>query len=132
MLQVSGYSQLTSTCREFFNGFSCRFLGGSGLTMEEDRETPFIFLIGLWSKVVLASDCTLTLTSSESTRWLLNSCEHLVGRHEGPLLPATHAGACGRWFSPVAMSFMAKPERGSESFSSLHHQMGPGGETTSA
>lgn len=58
MLQVSGYSQLTSTCREFCSGFSCRFMGGSGLTVEEDKETPFVFLGGLWCKVVLPSDPT--------------------------------------------------------------------------
>lgn len=59
MLHVSGYSQLTSTCREFFSGLSCRFLGGSGLTVEE-RETV-IFLMGLWGKVVLASDPTFAV-----------------------------------------------------------------------
>ena len=36
MLQESGYSQDTSTS-ELLSGFTCRFLGGSGLTAEEDK-----------------------------------------------------------------------------------------------
>lgn len=124
MLQVSGYSQLTSTCREFFKGFSCRFMGGSGLTVEEDKETPFSFQRELWYKVIPASDPTSTFDRLESGGRLLNFSGHPAGRHEAPLL----LPVLTRVSAPVAPSSLAEPERGSESFSSLHEPMSPGEE----
>lgn len=107
VLQVSGYSQLTSTCRESFNGFSFRFLGGSGLTVEEDTHLLFSWW-GFGAKVVLASDPIFTFDQL----WVHRVVTSLSTWLADMTLPYCWCSLWCLW--KAATSFMADPERGSE------------------